>query len=422
MSTPTPLPDWIHPLREDPRAPAGLKWLDDAERAEQDEAVAAHYASGWPLGVLWTDTLWEAHNADLPKMRAVATGPSINGRQTMFEYTPIVFTDGEQLLLALCYSHPTYLWLPCGRDLAELGRLLRGYTEAPRLNRAEFPRVHRACMGFIQQNRVPNPYSGELVAAYPHDLQRHWTFSPFADTHQWGSAYREDPWEPSLAGLNQIHMVVRSREYVKQAEGEVCSFTRATIFSHSHLRMELHRSSMWVMELRYDPSLGAGVSQAFNERFGGGFPPDLPVDLFGAILGFYHYPAETIHVDETSEGFAVGLHAYTATICHDLGALTETLRRYGKHPDVKVRAEAQAACIYYNLSALAEELWAEETDDELAEIYRRISVHGISGPTYDEQGEPPDLYRGGGDGEDDEDDEDDEDEDDDSFDDEEDEA
>ena len=403
MSQQRPLPDWLSPLREDPRAPVPLTWLNEQERAEQDEAVAAHYASGWPLGVLWTDLLWEAHMADLQKMRAVATGPSIHGRQTMFEYTPIVFTDGEQLFLALCYSHPTTLWLPCGRDLGELARLLRGYTEAPRLKRAEFPRVHRAGMGFIQQNRVPNPYSGELVAAYPHDLQRHWTFSPFADTHQWGSAYREDPWEPSLEGLNQIHIVIRSREYVKQGDDEVCAFTRSTIFSHSQLKMELHRSCMWVAELRYDPSLGAGVSQAFNQRFGGGFPEDLPVDLFGAILGFYHYPAETITVDEDAESFPVGLQAYTATICHDLGLLTATLRRYAKHPEVRVRAEVQAACITYNLSALAEELWADEIDDELAELYRRMSQFGVTGPTYDEQGEPPDLYPANGDDDDDDD-------------------
>jgi hypothetical protein len=420
MSTQSPLPDWLSPLREDPRAPQNLRWLNEQERAEQDEAVAGHYAGGWPLGVLWTDALWEAHMAELPKMRAVATGPSINGRQTMFEYTPIVFTDGEQLYLALCYSHPTYLWLPCGRDLGELARLLKGYTEAPRLKRAELPRVHRACMGFIQQNRVPNPYSGELVAAYPHDLQRHWTFSPFADTYQWGSAFDEDPWEPSLEGLNQIDVVIRSREYVKQGDDEVCSFTRSTVFSHSYFKMELHRSCLWVMELRYDPSLGAGVSQAFNERFGGGFPPDLPVDLFGAILGFYHYPAETITVAPDEESFPVGLQAYTATICHDLGALTDTLRRYAKHPNVDVRAAVQSACITYNLSALAEELWAEETDEELLDLYRRMSQFGVSGPRYDEQGEPPDLYPD--EDEDEDDDDDDDGDDDDSFDDEEDEA
>jgi hypothetical protein len=407
-------PDWLGPLGgDDQLRAAGFALLEPDVVVERSDALRSYYEEGYHLGTLWLESIWAQCRERVEHCRVVARGPTRVDEMNV-ELEPVfVLLRGpekdDQLWLAWNAEVPASLWIPCGRTPATILAALAEFSAARRPLRHEFECRTRLFMGYHGQVAVPNPYSGEFVAADPHDLTRHFNFSPVVGPRYWGSCRADDPWpDPREGALANVDSIIIQREVTKQAEGGLCSFTRRTKYSGSYLGIELHRGRLWVWNLMYPRSHHAEVIAAL-EQHGVSLPHELPFDVAGAMLGFDHQSEAQLRrglaeAEAEADNVPAYLDALAALLCMDPQAASALLRPYLTHPDIEVRGAVGNIAAYYGWLSLLEELRTSESEPDFCAWIDRVLPSGIM-EEFNDMGEP---MLGGHDEEDDDDDADDE--------------
>jgi hypothetical protein len=389
----------------------GVHVVSDTESVAGGDALREHYAEGWSLGILWSDALWDACQARVGPLRLWATGPAVQNTMGN-DLTPSLYLDPAepgQLWYTPTPELPAALFVPLPATRAAIETALGelGPRAAP-VELAEARRV-RAYMGPAAHLRVPNPYSGTLEPAGPHELDRHFNFSPVATPYAWGSAHADDP----LRGrepLSTIQSVIALREMREQLAESLPRFTRRTYFSHAHVAIEMHARGHYVWDITYRPArLSAPVIAAFNALTGNAYPADLPVDVAAAVHGFMFLDAAWLAAEiagEADPGRRSALvSAALAVAADDLGEAA----RIGRAAISRSLADQIAvtnAAAQYNWQFLLEEVASATTDADLRAHIEAVVIEGIAPPAVNEHGEPVDLYASlGSDDDDDEQDE-----------------
>ncbi len=409
-------PDWLAPLgRDDDLRAAGFTLLYPDDASERSLGLREHYGEGYHLGTLWLESVWAQCRERVEQCRVVARGPSrVDEMGVELDSLLVLLGDREQLWLAWNPDLPASLWIPCGTTPASVKAALDEFWPIQRPRRVEFECRTRLFMGYRGQVAVPNPYSGEFVAAEPHDLTRHFNFSPVVGPRYWGSCRADDPWpDPAEGQLNQIDSVVIQREVTKQAEGGLCSFTRRSKYSGSYLGIELHRGRLWVWSVMHPRSRHGEVITALQEH-GITLPPELPFDVAGAMMGFDQQSEAQVRrgladAVAENENIPAYLDVLAALLCMDPQAAAELLRPFLTHPDLEVRGAVANIATYYGWLSLLDELRLTEPDPSLCEWIDRVLPSGIV-EEFDDMGEPvrSEYDDDGYDDEDDDDDDDDE--------------
>lgn len=405
----------------DPKLAAlGISFVSEQDAQQGGEALIEHYAGTWHLGILWTDELWRACQSLSQGKRLLARGPTsrdLNGSETESQ----VYFDPsapDRLYFAPSFEVPPIFWISVPANAEALHEAVSEFFPVRRIPKLGLPRVRRAFMGYQSQLVVPNPYSGELEQAGPHELDRHFAFSPFADSFVWGSAQPDDPWPeriPPQAGYS-IKIVSYSRKMREQRKGATARFTRRTLFSRSQLTIEIHRGGLYVWEIRYRPSKHQAVMEQFNQQFGTSYPIDLPFDVIGALMGFDFALPEWLEerlAQQTDPGQIAAYLQVIAAARHCDLSVTDLLQKYTSHEAIQVRASIANVAIQYNWEFLLENMGSQETSPELLEFIDQVLGDGIAPQKFNELGEP---IEGDDDGEDEEGDEEEDDEFDDEFD------
>ena len=242
---------------------------------------------------------------------------------------------------------------------------------------------------------MPSPYSGQFEPAGPHEMDRHFNFSPVVTPHGWGSAYADDP----LLGrerLSTIGEALALREMRAQTDGGLPRFTRRAYFSRAHVAIEMHARGHYVWDIRYRPArLSAGVIASFNALTHNAYPADLPVDVAAAVHGFMFLDAAMIDAEiaaETEPGRRGALVSAALAVAAD--DITEAARiaRAAIARELPDQVAVANAATQYNWQFLLEELGATTTDAGLRGFVEQVIVEGLAPPPLNEHGEPADLH------------------------------
>jgi hypothetical protein len=371
-----------------------IEWESETDAEAGGESVKSYYAEGWHLGVLWNDKLWAECRKRSSGLLRVASLSSVRSRSGV-ELTGALYMDAsnpEQLLFAAQDEIPPPLWLPVATTPAAVRAILEETYPARRKSRLELTQSYRAFAGYVSRTGVPSPYSGELEAATPHAMDRHWTFSPFVDPFTWGSASDEEPWPdripPQPAYMMKIN--ARSRSVRAQKDGGISQFTVRTLWSRSWITIEYHRDDIRVLHVRYTPGRHRGVIRAYNELLSTDFPEDLPFDVAGAITGFELLSSEELETSAAEEGPPERLAAYLSAIAAvrhaDLG-VTGLLQRHLAHESRAVRGTIINLAIRYHWVFLLEELAITDQDSDIRGFLAGALDNGIAPPEFDDMGE-----------------------------------
>ena len=374
---------------------AGLAVVSAEASREASDALTAHYAGAWHQGTLWSDALWEACQEAVRGAVVLARGPTVRLSQGI-DAQGLVLAHPErpeELLVAPSAEFPAALFLRVPAEARALREALASLDpSAPRAR----TKTARALMGYSSTLTVPSPYSGELEPAGPHELDRHFNSSPAATSWCWGTAYDDDPIDPAAA-RHPAAMVVTRRKIRAQLDGALPTLTRATLFSRSHLGVEMHRGGLYAWRIAYAPSPRSRDTLArFNERTGYGLPDDLPVDVAAAAHGFDWIDAAWIDAqlsDEADMTRAMGLLRMAFALAFDdLGRAAERLRRHGDRPERQMRATALDAALDYNWQWFLEERACVERDADLRDVALAAIAVGVAPPIVNDMGEPLDVY------------------------------
>jgi hypothetical protein len=387
-------PDWLAALgHDDDLRAAGFVLLEPLAVIECSTALRSYYGEGYHLGTLWLESIWEQSRERVEDCQVVARGPSrVDEMNVELEPVFVLLRERDQLWLAWNTGVPASLWIPCGRTGATVKAALAEFSPVRRPQRCEFECRTRLFMGYRGQVAVPNPYSGEFVAADPHDLSRHFNFSPVVGARYWGSCRADDPWpDPQSGALGNVDSIIIQRQVTKQAEGGVCSFTRRTKYSGSYLGIELHRGRLWVWNVMHPRSRHGEVIAAL-EQHGISLPHELPFDVAGAMLGFDHQSELAVRrglaeAEADGENIPAYLDVLAALTCMDPQAASELLRPYLTHPDIEVRGAVGNIAAYYGWLALLEELRLTETDAAFCQWIDDVLPSGIM-EEFNDMGEP----------------------------------
>ncbi len=390
---------WLHGARAALEG-AGLALTSAEEAREETDGLAAHYADGWHLGTLWSDALWGACQEAVRGAVVVALGPTASlGPHISARVLVLAHPDRPgELMVAPSGEFPAALF---ARVPVEEGALRAALASLDPARCAPRTRVAKAFMGYSNTLSVPSPYSGQREPAGPHELDRHFNFSPAAASWCWGTAYTDDPVDPAGAH-NQIAMAVTLRKIREQVSGALPALTRATHFSRSHLGVEMHRGGLYVWRVAYAPTAAAGDAVArFNAATGYRLPVDLPIDVAAAVHGFEWLDEAWVDRElaaSTDDDRTAGLLRVALALAHDdLRRASEVLRRYADHPAVTVRGTLLNAAIDYNWEWFLESLACVERDDDLREVALAALATGVAPPAVSDMGEPLDVYGSGGD-------------------------
>ncbi|WP_084957019.1 hypothetical protein [Thermoactinospora rubra] len=379
-------PNWLELLRADPGSRAlGVQWLDaDAIREEAAEEVSLFD------GIMHSEATLAHIHEHRPHMVRVASGPRYASKGG-FEDEAAWFVDTREparLLLAVSDRYPTFLWIPAEGTAEGMRKALGGLFPTPAPTRVTLPRTSRGFMGYADEISVPNVYSGEFVPIDGLELDRYYTMNVFTNVYSWGSWVTDDPYPDEF--VSPIALVGAAREFHRQRPG-VPSMTWRTAASGSYLSIEAHAGLFFVAEARYRPNPNPSVIEAINAEFGSTFPPDLPVDVAGALIGFDFRPLELweqeLAVEDDPPQILGKLEIATALAYGDLDAV-DRLRPYFLHDEPGFRAHALNYALRYNLDFLLEENLLDETDEYLAEQIHKLLDQG-TGNAH------PDLFEEG---------------------------
>ncbi|RYE91877.1 MAG: hypothetical protein EOO75_07940 [Myxococcales bacterium] len=379
----------------------GVQAVSADEARAGGDALREHYAGGWPMGVLWSPALWEACRERVERLQLWATMPEATlSSANDVKAVPSFLVDPErpeQLWYAPSTELPAALFVPVAarpEAIAQALRELGPATTAPTLDEV---RTVRAYMGSVATQTVPSPYTGEMEAAGPHELDRHFSFSPVVTPHAWGSAFGRDPLR-EVGPLSLDHMVATLRQLREHRPGGLPRFTRRSYFSQSHVGIEIHAQGQYFWHIDYRPSpWTAGVIESFNRATGYQLPADLPVDVAAAVHGFEFLGADWLEAalareaDPGQRGALVSVALGVAS--DDLVSATHIARAALAWGELEQIAVAQAA-VQYNWEFLLEELGWSTTSPELRTQLERILVVGMAPPELNEHGEPVDLHEG----------------------------
>lgn len=387
------LPEFVAPLAKAPLLrEVGLTFVSREDGRSLAEGLRNHYAEGFHLGTLWLDSVWEECQERTAECVVVARGPARIDILGIERMALLILRRDQpaELWLAWSDSVPASLWIPCGRSPESIHAAVSEFEPPPRRKRHELECRTRLFMGYRGEVAVPNPYSGELVAADPHDFARHFTFSPVVEPHHWGSSCVDNPWpDPSQETLSQVQTIIIQREVTRQAQGGICSFTRLTKFSGSYLGIELHLERIWVWNILHPRSRHGVVIEQLNARHGTSFPTNLPFDVVAAMLGFAHVPVERIEAGlrAAESSIPAYLEVLAALQCTDLPAITRLLRSYLDYPELEVRGTVAELAARYGWLFLLEELLLGEPEASLREWAEQALPFGAP-EQFDEYGEP----------------------------------
>ena len=331
-------------LRDDPALAAlGVRFVGRDEAAAGGDALRGHYAAGLHLGTLWVPSLWDACQQTVAPLTLLALGPTVPGRRHVGHLTDTVelyvdVADPTSVWISPNHGFPAALFtrVPSAPD-AVAAALRALFVDRP-AGVTDLPRVARAFMGYQHELVVPSPYSGELEQAGPHELERHFNFSPSADPLTWGTAYDDDPWPDVMPGVDSIQLVRLTRERRTQRPGAIARITRRTHVSRSHLGFEMHQprtARFYVWHVRYRPNPYPDTIERFNAAAGTHFPTDLPADVVASVIGFQWMTLDELEglldqadaSGDTAQGVAVW--QVIAALRHDELAVTEDLRLVG---------------------------------------------------------------------------------------------
>ncbi|MFZ6183676.1 hypothetical protein [Nannocystis pusilla] len=399
----TPPAEWLvgplAPLRELAEAVAdlGVRAVDDDASKEAGQALRERYADNWTLGVLWSPALWDACQARAQPLRLWATGPAQRGARDR-EFTPSFYLDPAEpgrLWYTPDPALPAALFVPLPATRAAIEQALTEFgPHTPSLDLAEAKTV-RAFMGEAGFLRVPSPYTGELEPAGPHELDRHFNFSPVVTPHAWGSAFVDDPLHDA-GTLSALQEVVALREIREQLADSLPRFTRRAWFSRAFVAIEMHSEGRYVWEVTYRPSRFASeVIAELNKIVDAPFPADLPLDVAAALHGFLFLDAAwfeaTIAGETDLRQRGALVSAALAVVSDDIVEAARIARAALARDEADQVAVANAA-LQYNWQFLLEELGSRTASAELRAQITAVLAQGIPPPQVDEHGEPADLY------------------------------
>jgi len=190
----------------------------------------------------------------------------------------------DRLRLCLDPGVPAFLWPELSGDPGALLEGLAPYrpefaADAPQ--QRDLTRRLRLHVGWPQ---VPNPYHGSLEPMDLHTFGRVAVCSPFLEAIGWGTGHEEDPHVRFVDRGGMDALFANESAAVHSAEQPAAESYR-TRWSRSVVTIEEHRSG-YVVDVRYRPSPHPGHVEGLNERFGTGFPDDLPLDCYGVVMHF----------------------------------------------------------------------------------------------------------------------------------------
>jgi predicted negative regulator of RcsB-dependent stress response len=435
LHEPRPAARWLdaHPPLVALREHAGLRergvqFLDEQDAREGGDALREFYGDSLHLGTLWIPPLWEECRRIAKPLWLLGKGPAIPGQRHAGELTVdvVLYVDPE---------HPDTVWLgpddefPAAlfTELPSDGDAIAAAIDAlylnPPMRVQELPCVVRAFMGYPNQLGVPSPYSGEFEQAGPHELDRHFNFSPALDPLVWGGAFADDPWPDTMPAVPQVRVVMLSRARRAQRRGTVARLSRRAQFSRAHVGYEIHQShanAIYVWHIRYQQNPYPATIERFNARCGSNFPTDLPADVIAGVVGFEWMTAEQAEAalaEVEPELVPAYLNVIAAIRSDDL-EVTRLLADWATRPDAPEATRGVVAnlALEYGWRPLLEQLALAEPEQHLRDQMIAALARPFPETQFNDMGEPTSFY--GGDGSDDEDDEyDDDDDDDDEYDD-----
>lgn len=387
----------------------GVSFLDEQEACEGGDALREFYGESLHLGTLWVPPLWDECRRIAAPLWLLAKGPAIPGQRHAGELTVdvVLYVDPER---------PDTVWLgPDDEFPAALFTELPAHGDAiaaaldvlylnPPQRVHELPCVARAFMGYRNRLVVPNPYSGELEQAGPHELDRHYNFSPALDPLVWGGAFADDPWPDTMPAVPYLRVISLSRERRAQRRGTVARLSRRAQFSRAHVGFEIHQSrtnTIYVWHIRYRPNPYPATVERFNAQCGGQFPTDLPADVVAGVIGFDWMTAEQAEAtlaEVEPELVAAYLNAIAAIRSDDL-EVTQLLAKHAARADLGPSARGAIAnlCLEYGWRALLEQLALAEPDESLRSQMIAALARPFPETEFNEMGEPA---HGGGDDDD----------------------
>jgi hypothetical protein len=367
------LPAWLARLRADPAvAVMDVRVLPVDEFEAPREATEDELLS---VGVMLDRPVLEAWLGALPHLVQVAEGPTFRRADLPVDMSAEWYVDvrrPDRLWLAPSREFPTMLWIPAGTGVEGMVAALEGLIPLGDWSRTQLPAAARWFAGHLGQLVVANVYTGDLVQATGHELDRYFTMNPFVRFGWWGSEYVDNPYpgEPVEAAVG----VLLQREYGKQRRGRVPSMTWQTVYSGSFISFEAHPRGPVVINLRYRPTRHVEVVERINTEFGSAYPTDLPVDVIAALIGFGSCSVEQAERDANPDGdpddVAADVTVLAALYHGDLGAVGQ-LRRYLSHPSITVRRSLGQAALDYNYLFMLEEMRLIEPDREFAAVIDR---------------------------------------------------
>ena len=382
----------------------GLRLVDEERGREGGDELRGHYAEGLHLGTLWTDGLWGACQQVAAPLTLIATGPRVPGQRHAGELTHeiLLYADldaPEHVWLGPSTSFPAALFTRVPSDPESVANALRQlFVEVPR-SVAELTGERRAFMGYLRQLAVPNPYSGGMEEAGPHELERHFNFSPAADPLTWGGAHADDPWPDVMPSVPPFRLIGLTRERRSQLRGSIARILRRTQFSRSHLGYEIHQARgnpKYVWHLRYRPNPYPDTIERFNTMAGYDYPSDLPADVVAAMVGFDWMTTERVEsfLEGAEPPMVAEVAEILAALSHNELFIVDRLRALAARDDLGPGERGRIAqlCIEYGWLALLQELALVEPDRELRSNMMRVLRAGLAEPTYNEMGEPQGLY------------------------------
>lgn len=360
-----------------------VRAVDEAESARMTSLLRETYGGRWPHGFVWNEALWDVCAREVQKVRLVAYGPSFHKR-FVGDSPSAFFAHAErpdEVLFAFHLAAPPLLWVPVVPSPGALRRLLSEHFPGIGASSSVRPDLVRALMGRPETLAVADPAGFERVAS-PSVLDRHWLVSPLVDEPCWGSAFPDDPF-PARVEPEGMGACWETRTARGQRSGAVARLTRRTLFSGSELAVETHDYGDYVWHLRFRDNPYPGVIERLNGYLPTPLPTSLPVDLAGAVAGFAFVTeaelARRLEEDAPVDSLVATLRGLAAVRHSDL-AVTETLRRYGAHPDLAVRVAVADLAVSYNWEFLLEDACIRgEPDDGLRSHLERL-LDGVNPP------------------------------------------
>lgn len=390
-TTAPPVPPWWDALTNDAtlREP-GIDWRPPAEWAPGDKPDTV-------MGTIQVPRFEDADTRLRAGKVAVGTGPVTTRRGMGHDVAVTWYLDPEapdRLWCALCDDYPAWLWIPVEPAAAPITAVLAGMFPRPELFATDLTAFARGFLGMTSEVRVPNVYTGEFVELNGLDLDRYFTGVPFVEPQSWGSAHLDDPLRDDIGSVSPIVAlaVARNGGHKQQRIGRIPSMTWRTMHSRSYLSIEIHQRSLVCAAVRYRPAPPAhqAVVAAVNERFDTWFPADLPLDVIGALTGYYYSDEADLIGNltdpEDPDQLALGLRIISALRCGDLRR-TLRIREYASHQEPVVRLALAQIADWYNYRFLFEDLLRHETDPTIAAAITDRLLRGSDPDAYNAFGD-----------------------------------